>query len=85
MVRLGKVHENLMVDLRATNEKLWDRGARIVGILTGLDRERSLELLKQAGGQVKVAVVMGRRSMGAAEASEMLRRHGGILRAALEK
>ena len=35
MVRLGKCYENLMVDLRATNAKLWDRGARIVATLTG--------------------------------------------------
>src|SRR4051794_32295628 len=34
MVRLGKIYENLMVDLRATNEKLWDRGARIIATLT---------------------------------------------------
>jgi len=85
MVRLGKVHENLMVDLRATNEKLWDRGARIVAILTVLDRTRSLELLKQADGQVKVAVVMGQRGLGAADAVELLRKHGDILRAALDK
>ena len=39
MVRLGKVYENLMVDLRATNAKLRDRAARIVATLTGLDRE----------------------------------------------
>ncbi|MGA2232229.1 MAG: N-acetylmuramic acid 6-phosphate etherase, partial [Tepidisphaeraceae bacterium] len=74
MVRLGKVHENLMVDLRATNEKLWDRGARIVAILTGLDRAQSLELLKKADGQVKVAGVMGMRDLGAADAAELLRK-----------
>jgi N-acetylmuramic acid 6-phosphate etherase len=85
MVRLGKVHENLMVDLRATNEKLWDRGARIVAILTGLDRAQSLELLKKADGQVKVAVVMGMRDLGAADAAELLRKNDDYLRAALKK
>src|SRR6202034_1059299 len=54
MVRLGKVYENLMVDLRATNQKLWDRGVRIVSILTGLSRDDSLRLLQQADGKVKV-------------------------------
>src|SRR3954470_2611091 len=48
MVRLGKCYENLMVDLRATNTKLWDRGARILRTLTGLDREASLSLLQRA-------------------------------------
>lgn len=56
MVRMGKVYENLMVDLRATNQKLWDRGARIVGTVTGLGRDESLELLRQANGNVKAAI-----------------------------
>ena len=42
MVRLGKVCDNLMVDMRASNEKLKDRAARIVAALTQLDREASL-------------------------------------------
>src|SRR5439155_11716655 len=44
MVQLGKVYENLMVDLRATNQKLWDRGARIVSVLTGLSRDEAMGL-----------------------------------------
>lgn len=83
MVKLGKVYENLMVDLRATNQKLWDRGARIVSTLTGLTREDSLKLLLEADGRVKVAVVMHRRSLGAAGAAELLDQCGGFLRRAL--
>src|SRR5579884_1646990 len=83
MVRLGKVYGNLMVDLRATNQKLWDRGARIVSTLTGLERERSLALLRQADGHVKTAVVMHRRALGAAESRRLLEKCGGNLRAAL--
>jgi N-acetylmuramic acid 6-phosphate etherase len=52
MVQLGKCYENLMVDLRATNQKLWDRGARIIGMLTGLDRDKSMDLLQRADGHV---------------------------------
>src|SRR5204863_3917866 len=63
MVQLGKVYENLMVDLRATNQKLWDRGARIVATLTGLDREKAMNLLRAADGHVKAAVVMRHRAM----------------------
>src|SRR5207302_1259656 len=63
MVQLGKVYENLMVDLRATNQKLWDRGARIIATLTGLDREGALDLLKRADGHVKAAIVMHRREV----------------------
>ena len=46
MVQLGKAYENLMVDLRATNAKLWDRAARIVASVTGVSREDATQLLK---------------------------------------
>jgi len=58
MVRAGRVYQNLMVDVRATNDKLRDRAARIISTLTGLSRSEALELLGEAGGSVKVAVVM---------------------------
>jgi N-acetylmuramic acid 6-phosphate etherase len=83
MVQLGKVYENLMVDLKATNEKLWDRAARIVRTLTGLEREAAMGLLRQADGEVKVAVVMQRRTVGPAEARALLAACGGRLREAL--
>ena len=84
MVQLGKVYENLMVDLRCTNQKLWDRGARIVATLTGLNREKSLEILKHADGRVKVAIVMERRKISAGEAQKLLDAQGGILRKVLD-
>ena len=65
MVRLGKCYENLMVDLRATNQKLWDRGARIISTVTGLDRAASLDLLKRADGHVKAAILMHKRGANA--------------------
>lgn len=84
MVQLGKVHENLMVDLRATNQKLRDRGARIVSMLTELPRDEALELLGKAGGHVKVAVVMQRRGVALNEAVELLSRADGRLRDVLQ-
>jgi len=84
MVRLGKCYENLMVDLRATNAKLWDRGARIVRTLTGLDREAAMSLLKRADGDVKLAIVMQRKNVDPAMARQMLERANGYLRTALE-
>ena len=83
MVRLGKVYENLMVDLRATNTKLWDRGARIVATLTGLGREESMDLLRRAEGHVKLAVVMHKAGVPADEAKRRLERAGGRLRDAI--
>jgi N-acetylmuramic acid 6-phosphate etherase len=83
MVRLGKVHENLMVDLRATNQKLWDRGARLVALLTGLERAPALDLLRKADGSVKVAVLMQRRGWTSAQAQVALNQAAGALSAAL--
>jgi N-acetylmuramic acid 6-phosphate etherase len=84
MVRLNKVYENLMVDLRATNTKLWDRGARIVSIVTGLKREHAMDLLKIADGHVKVAIVMHAHKIQPAEAKKLLDQNAGKLRAALD-
>jgi N-acetylmuramic acid 6-phosphate etherase len=83
MVRMGKVYENLMVDLRATNRKLWDRGARIVAMLTGLPRDEAMELLESTGGEVKTAIVMRKCQVNAAEAGRMLENANGQLRAAI--
>jgi len=83
MVRLGKVYENLMVDLRATNEKLWDRGARIISMLTGLDREQSIDILKRGDGHVKAAIVMEKLGTSLDEARKRLNAANGQLRRAL--
>jgi N-acetylmuramic acid 6-phosphate etherase len=85
MVQIGKVYGNLMVDLRATNRKLWDRGARIISTVTGIDRDRAMELLKLADGQVKTAIVMQARSVDLSAAQELLARHGGKLREVLQR
>lgn len=84
MVRLGKVYDNLMVDLVATNEKLRGRAHRLVATLVPADDQRTMELLTEASGSVKVAVVMGRRGIDAGEARAALERAQGSLRKALE-
>lgn len=58
MIRLGKVYGNLMVDLMAVNDKLVDRGTRIICQLTGLDHEAAQKALYSADKSVKIAVVM---------------------------
>lgn len=57
MIRLGKTFGNLMVDLRATNEKLRARTNRIVRHLTGLEQEAAARLLDRSGGELKTALV----------------------------
>ena len=83
MVRLGKVYGNLMVDLVANNRKLRDRAIRIVARLTGVTPGRAAELLERADGGVKVAVVMERRGLDAAQARVQLEQHKGSLRGLL--
>jgi N-acetylmuramic acid 6-phosphate etherase len=79
MIRLGKVYGNLMVDLRATNEKLRDRGERILMETLDVDRDRARDLLERAGGTVKTAMVMHWTEHDRAGAEAMLARAGGRL------
>jgi N-acetylmuramic acid 6-phosphate etherase len=83
MVRLGKVHDNLMVDVVATNAKLRKRALRLVVQLAGVEESRAQELLQQAGGSVKTAVVMQRKHVDADGARGLLQARGGSLRESL--
>ena len=80
MIRMGKTYGNLMVDLRAWNDKLVDRSQRILMETTGLDREASRAVLTEAGGSVKTAIVMARRGVPRDEAERLLETHAGRLR-----
>ena len=77
---MGKVYGNLMVDLMAVNEKLVDRGARIIKNITGESYEKSLEVLMRANKSVKTAIVMIMRSCDITEAKEKLNSANGMLR-----
>jgi N-acetylmuramic acid 6-phosphate etherase len=83
MVQLGKCYENLMVDLRASNQKLRDRAARIVSQLTGVPRDIAVELLTRSDGHVKTAVVMHHREIDREQAGQLLKSCDGNLRLAL--
>ncbi len=73
MVQLGKVYENLMVDVNTgANAKLVDRGTRIIQTVTGLSREEAGELLASAKGRVKTALVMHAHKVDRAVAEKML-------------
>jgi N-acetylmuramic acid 6-phosphate etherase len=85
MVRLGKTYGNLMVDLRATNNKLSDRSRRIVKTVTGLSDEESQQLLDHCDGEVKTAIVAHKSCCSAVEARKCLESNGGHLRRALEE
>jgi len=77
--RLGKVHGNRMVDLQPKSAKLRARAVRLVRDLGGVSAARAGKLLEQARGSAKIAVVMARRRVTAAEARRRLRVAGGFL------
>jgi N-acetylmuramic acid 6-phosphate etherase len=84
MVRLGKVYENLMVDVIASNAKLRRRAERLVALLGGVDPGTASRLLREADGAVKPAVVMARRGVDAATARNLLAVAGDRLRAVID-
>jgi N-acetylmuramic acid 6-phosphate etherase len=72
MVRLGKTFGNLMVDVAPGNEKLRDRGRRIVEAATGASSAEASAALEAAGGSVKQAVVMLLADVSAEDAGRRL-------------
>jgi N-acetylmuramic acid 6-phosphate etherase len=85
MIRLGKVYDNLMVDMQPKNQKLRERAVRLVTTITEIDAEIAHELLEQANYEVKTAIVMATLGISADEAREQLQTVKGRLRPLLEK
>ncbi len=83
MIKLGKVYNNLMVDLKASNSKLYDRSIRIVRQVTGVSEEKAEQALKNADLHVKTAILMLEAGVYAEEAAALLERHDGRLKAAI--
>ncbi len=78
MIRLGKVYSNLMVDLKISNEKLVDRGERIVAMIAEVPQEEAAKVLHECG-DVKVAIVMLKAGVDAEIAAELLAKNEGII------
>jgi N-acetylmuramic acid 6-phosphate etherase len=83
MIRLGKTYGNLMVDLRASNEKLRARSRRIVALATGAGDETIEAALTQAGDEVKNAILIILGGVDGRTAARLLDEAHGHLRAAL--
>jgi N-acetylmuramic acid 6-phosphate etherase len=84
MVRLGKVYENMMIDLQMTNLKLQERAKRIVMTITGVEYDVAADYLGRADGHVKTALVMIKAQVDRDEAQRRLERADGFVRAAIE-
>jgi N-acetylmuramic acid 6-phosphate etherase len=83
MTRLGHVYENLMIDVKASNRKVSQRMVRILADASGESLSTSEHALRQSGHNLRVALVMLKLQVDAAEAIRKLRDAKGHLRAAL--
>ncbi|MGW7524817.1 N-acetylmuramic acid 6-phosphate etherase [Streptomyces sp. NPDC054783] len=83
MIRLGKTYGNLMVDVRASNDKLRARSRRIVSLATGASDEEIERALTESGGEVKNAILALLADVDGPTAARLLEESGGHLRAAL--
>ncbi len=84
MIRVGKSYHNLMVDVKATNEKLHARGTRMLMQVTGLAEQNAIEILISAGGLVKLAILMALSGKNAEDATQALNDANGFLRKAIK-
>ena len=84
MVRIGKVYDNLMVDLRVSNEKLKNRALNMIEEICKIDKNHAEKLLDQADGKVKCAIVMYKKSIGKEEALKLLEENDGFLRKGIQ-
>ncbi len=85
MIKLGKVYENMMVDVQLNSQKLVERAKRIIMVVTGVDYDTASTYLDRSGGHVKTAIVMIANNMTAEEARACLEQAGGFVRAAIGK
>jgi N-acetylmuramic acid 6-phosphate etherase len=83
MARLGHVYENLMIDAVLTNAKLWERAQRIVADASGMSLSATAHALRQSRHDMRIALVMLKRRVGASAAKKLLVTARGNLRAAL--
>jgi N-acetylmuramic acid 6-phosphate etherase len=84
MIRLGKVYQNVMVDLQLTNKKLEERAKRILMMLANLDYSEASNYLIKADNHVKTALLMALANIGKDEAQQSLQNSDGFIRKALK-
>jgi N-acetylmuramic acid 6-phosphate etherase len=84
MIRLGKVYENMMIDLQMTNLKLRERAKRIVMTITGISYDEAVDYLTKSDFHVKSALVMIKANVSLSEAKARLKQANGFVRAAID-
>jgi len=84
MIRIGKVYQNMMVDLKTTSEKLLERSKRVVMLASGVSYKKAETCLKEADNSVKIALVMILSKVDKREARRRLNKAQGFVRGAIE-
>ncbi|MDR3668687.1 MAG: N-acetylmuramic acid 6-phosphate etherase, partial [Ignavibacteriaceae bacterium] len=84
MIRMGKVYENMMIDLRITNKKLSERSKRILMLITGVSYNDAEIFLNKSHGNIKTAIVMIKTGASLSEAKTRLKQANGFVRKAIE-
>ncbi len=84
MIKIGKVYDNLMVDMQVWNAKLVERAKRLIMTLGGADYETAGELLKAAQGNTKAAIVMAKKNVSYSKAVKLLEENDGFLRKVID-
>lgn len=83
MIRLGKVYENLMVDVNISNHKLKERAIHMITVITGVSYETARQALEQANHEVKTSIVMIKTNSSYEEAKQLLVEANGYVRSAI--
>ncbi|WP_425516498.1 N-acetylmuramic acid 6-phosphate etherase [Ornithinibacillus massiliensis] len=84
MIKIGKVYENLMVDVKVSNQKLRERAINIVSTITGASYEKAKETLTQSNNEVKPAIVMIKANTTLDEAKRAIQQANGFVRKAID-
>ncbi len=83
MIQLGKVYENMMIDLQLNNVKLVERSKKIIMSATGVDYDEAARYLDKAGGHVKTAIFMAKTGQTADIAKKYIEKNKGLLKKAI--
>lgn len=83
MIKLGKVYENMMIDLQLNNQKLIERSKKIIMLASGVDYPSAEKVLAASGGNVKVAIFMAMTDLDSTTSANYLLLSNGFLKHAL--
>ncbi len=84
MIKLGKVYNNIMIDLQLTNNKLKERAKNIIMTLSSVDYEKATELLALSKGSVKIALIMALTNTDYNQAKNLLEQANGFVKKAVD-